>query len=57
MTSWTNYDVTVKDGTSIVNQKELTVNDVAASIVYGNQGDRGFKLFDEDGIVSGVSTA
>ena len=49
----TNYDVTVKDGTSIVNQKELTVNDVAASIVYGNQGDRGFKLFDEDGIVSG----
>lgn len=39
-----NYTIEVTDGSSVVKQKQLTVSDILASIVYGDQGGNGFTI-------------
>lgn len=39
-----NYTIKVTDGSSVVKQKELTVSDILASIIYGDQGGEGFHI-------------
>lgn len=46
----TNYEITVKDGKSNVEQKEITINDLNASIVYGNQGGNGLVINSDLGL-------
>ena len=46
----TNYDITIKDGSSMVDQKEISVGDLGASIVYGNQDGKGLVIHGDLGL-------
>ena len=46
----TNYEITVNDGKSNVEQREITINDLNASIVYGNQDGNGLVIKDDLGL-------
>lgn len=46
----TNYDITIKDGSSMVEQKEISVGDLDASIVYGNQDGKGLVIHGDLGL-------
>lgn len=39
-----NYTIEVTDGSSVVKQKQLTISDILASIIYGDQGGEGFHI-------------
>lgn len=46
----TNYDITINDGSSVVEQKEISVGDLGASIVYGNQDGKGLVIYGDLGL-------
>ena len=46
----TNYDITIKDGSSMIDQKEISVGDLGASIVYGNQDGKGLVIHGDLGL-------
>ncbi|MCL1604330.1 hypothetical protein M3084_10815, partial [Succinatimonas hippei] len=50
-----NYDITIVNGKSTVEQKELSVTDILASIIYGDQKGAGYEITggELEGIVYG----
>lgn len=46
----TNYDITITDGSSMVDQKEISVGDLGASIVYGNKDGKGLVIHGDLGL-------
>lgn len=46
----TNYDIIIRDGSSMVEQKEISVGDLGASIVYGNQEGKGLVIHGDLGL-------
>ena len=48
-----NYTITVNNGEATIAQKKLTVSDIVASIIYGDQGNKGFQIT-SDGKLDGI---
>ena len=51
-----NYAITVNNGKATIAQKKLTVSDIVASIIYGNQKGEGFQIT-SDGELEGIAYA
>ena len=49
-----NYAITVNNGEATIAQKKLTVSDIVASIIYGDQGNKGFQIT-SDGKLEGIA--